>query len=63
MLQNVTLFDGRFIYLEGTTVIEARKGIGKWIKFYNHERTHQSFGRQTPEQVYLNSKSIKDMAA
>ncbi|NQT97972.1 MAG: transposase [Candidatus Marinimicrobia bacterium] len=35
----------------------------EWIRFYNHERTHQSLGRQTPEQVYLNSKSSKDLAA
>lgn len=52
------------VYLKAyDTVVEARVGIGEWIRFYNHERTHQSLGRQTPEQVYLNSKSSKDLAA
>lgn len=52
------------VYLKAyDTVAEARAGIGEWIRFYNHERTHQSLGRQTPEQVYLNSKSSKDLAA
>ena len=31
--------------------MEDRAGIKAWIRFYNHERTHQSLGRQTPEQV------------
>ena len=52
------------VYLKAyDTVAEAKAGIGEWIRFYNHERTHQSLGRQTPEQVYLNSKSSKDLAA
>ena len=44
------------------TVSEARTGIGEWIRFYNHERTHQSLDRQTPEQVYFN-KPIEELAA
>ena len=39
------------------TTKEARTNIGGWIRFYNHERTHQSLNRQTPEQVYLTSRS------
>ena len=42
---------------------EAEEGIGEWMRFYNHERTHQAIERKTPEQVYLNSKSIKELAA
>ena len=44
------------------TVLKARAGIKEWIRFYNHERTHQSLGRQTPEQVYWN-RSKKELAA
>ncbi len=52
------------VYLKAyDTAIEARTGIGEWIKFYNHERMHQALGRKTPEQVYLNSGSIKELAA
>ena len=52
------------VYLNAyDTTKEARESIGEWIKFYNHERTHQALGRKTPEQVYLNSRSIKELAA
>ena len=52
------------VYLKAyDSVAEAKAGIGEWIRFYNHERTHQSLERQTPAQVYLNSKSIKNLAA
>ena len=43
--------------------IEARVGIGEWMNFYNHIRTHQSLGRRTPETVYFNGKSITGLAA
>lgn len=43
------------VYLKAyETVAEARSGIGIWITFYNHERTHQALDRKTPEQVYFN---------
>jgi len=43
------------VYLKAyETVAEARSGIGTWMTFYNHERTHQSLDRQTPENVYFN---------
>ncbi len=51
------------VYLKAyETVPEARAGIKEWIRFYNHERAHQSLGRQTPEQVYF-LKSTKELAA
>ena len=51
------------VYLKAyETVPEARAGIKEWIRFYNHERTHQSLGRQTPEQVYFN-QSTRGLAA
>jgi putative transposase len=31
---------------------DARQGIGKYFKFYNKERLHQSLGYITPEEVY-----------
>ncbi len=52
------------VYLKAyDTAQEARQGIGAWFGFYKHERTHQSLENQTPEQVYLNSKPKKDLAA
>ena len=33
----------------------ARKGIGKWIDFYNHRRPHSTFDGQTPHEVYNRS--------
>ena len=51
------------VYLKAyETVTAARAGIREWIRFYNHVRTHQSLGRQTPEQVYF-SQSTKGLAA
>jgi len=51
------------VYLKAyDTVAEARSGIGEWINFYNQDRTHQSLGRQTPDQVYFN-QPIKELAA
>ena len=52
------------VYLNAyDTTKEAKEGICEWIRFYNHERTHQALGRKTPEQVYLNSRAIKELAA
>jgi len=52
------------VYLNAyDTAKEAKEGIGEWIRFYNHERTHQSLERRTPEQVYFTSRSIKELAA
>jgi len=48
------------VYLKAyETVTEARSDIKGWIRFYNHERTHQSLGRQTPEHVYFNQSTME----
>lgn len=47
------------VYLKAYyTPKEARTGIGEWIKFYNHKRTHQSLGRKTPESVYWSKSAV-----
>lgn len=33
-------------------VPEARAGIGNWLRFYNHQRFHQSLDYQTPAAVF-----------
>lgn len=50
-----------FLYLwafeNGT---ELRKGLNKWFKFYNQERSHQSLGEMTPDEVYYkNYEQVK----
>ncbi|MGH9628754.1 MAG: integrase core domain-containing protein, partial [Bryobacteraceae bacterium] len=34
-------------------VTDARAGIGRWFRFYNYERPHQSLDYQTPAALYL----------
>jgi putative transposase len=34
------------------SVIEARRGIGDWLRFYNEERPHQALGYRTPRGVF-----------
>ena len=34
------------------SVLEARRGIGGWISFYNEERPHQALGYRTPRAVF-----------
>src|SRR6202042_546510 len=34
------------------SVIEARRGIGGWLCFYNEERPHQALGYRTPRAVF-----------
>ena len=34
------------------TIEEARKGIGKFISFYNNRRPHMSIGYKTPAQAH-----------
>jgi len=34
------------------SVLEARRGIGGWLCFYNDERPHQALGYQTPRAVF-----------
>jgi putative transposase len=41
------------VYLHAyTSVVEAKAGIGTWLRFYNEERQHQSLGYRTPRQIY-----------
>lgn len=41
------------VYLRAyNSVKEARNSIGKWLQFYNQERTHQALDRKTPDEVY-----------
>ena len=34
------------------TVADAHDGLGRYFRFYNHERPHQALRYQTPDQVY-----------
>jgi putative transposase len=34
------------------TVIEARRGIGGWLAFYNDERPHQALDYRTPREIF-----------
>ena len=41
------------VYLKDyASVTEARQGIGRYFRFYNHERLHQSLGYRTPAALY-----------
>ena len=41
------------VYLKDyTDVREAREGLGRYFRFYNEERLHQSLGYRTPAVVY-----------
>jgi len=35
------------------TVREARESLGRYFRFYNTERLHESLGYRTPEEVYF----------
>ena len=42
------------VYLKDyESVAEARAGIERYFRFYNHERLHQSLGYRTPAAVHL----------
>lgn len=41
------------VYLKGyATVLEVQLGLKEYFKFYNTERTHQSLGYSTPDEIY-----------
>jgi putative transposase len=41
------------VYLHAyATLVEARLGIGRWFRFYNHRRPHQALDNGTPMDVY-----------
>lgn len=42
------------VYLkEYATVLDARKNIGNYFKFYNYERKHQALNYKTPAEIYF----------
>ena len=41
--------------------LEARIGIGQWIRFYNDGRPHQALGYQTPAAVWAAGVSPVDL--
>lgn len=43
------------------TVADARKNIGAYIDFYNHERPHQSLSYKTPAEVYFADTKDSDL--
>jgi putative transposase len=41
------------VYIKAyASVLEARRGIGGWLTFYNDERLHQALGYRTPSEVF-----------
>ena len=47
------------VYLRAyDSVSDARASLGRYLAFYNGRRPHSSLGARTPEQVYLDHKSI-----
>jgi putative transposase len=52
------------VYLRAyASVSEARASIGRYLAFYNGTRPHQSLGRQTPDQAYINAPQPIPVAA
>lgn len=46
------------VYLKDyESVMEAVEGLGRYFRFYNEERPHQSLGYRTPGSVYREGKS------
>ena len=43
-------------------VSDAWDGIGRWMRYYNIERPHQSLGKQTPMHVYRTNGTGKAVA-
>ena len=42
------------VYLKDYSLVgEARDSIGRYFRFYNGERLHQSLGYRTPAAIYL----------
>ncbi len=44
------------------SIKDARRGIGSYLKFYNHRRPHSSLDGQVPSRVYLNLLSLPKAA-
>lgn len=46
------------VYLHDyATLADARAGIARWIRFYNHRRPHQALGNRSPMDVYRGLRS------
>jgi putative transposase len=42
------------VYLKDYAVVaEAQEGIGRYLRFYNHQRLHSSLAYRTPASIYL----------
>ena len=39
-----------------TSVNDVIAGLKRYFRFYNHERPHQSLGKQTPGSIYFTRK-------
>jgi len=52
------------VYLKSySSMMEARKGLTQYFKFYNEKRWHGNFDRKTPSMVYFDSLAQKQAAA
>jgi putative transposase len=54
----------QFIYLRSfDSGSELRMGLEEWLRFYNQERPHQTFGQLTPDEVYYGLPTPINQAA
>lgn len=44
------------------TVAAAKAGMGRYFTFYNATRTHQALGGKTPDEVYLQTSGLREVA-
>ena len=52
------------VYLRAyRSVSEARRGLRRYLAFYNRQRPHSSLGGQTPDQAYVNQPKPTQAAA
>ncbi len=52
------------IYLKAySSMVEVKKGLAIYFKFYNEKRWHQNFDRKTPAMVYCNTLPQRQVAA
>ena len=52
------------VYLRAyRSVSEARRGLDRYVAFYNRRRPHSSLGGQTPDQAYINEPTPIPAAA
>ena len=47
----------RYAYEDGW---QARSGIGRYFRFFNHDRPHQGLDNQTPHEVYTKSCALQN---